>query len=811
MMNKRCVLFVLAVCVASAANLAHATAKTKVLQLGAETGRAAAMIQEAGDVVLYHEDFENGPAGWVPRDLTEQRGVFWHPGAGVMECSAYDACFALSPGYGNNWVQDLTKTFSPRQSVLGLVQTVEGMAAAGTLRAQDAKGLLAKLHEAAKKFQQGDVTPALAKLHDFIDAVNALVRTRRLDANAAAELIDVAAAIPGFIASPRLEVTLEYNVEESFDAVIVQVSTDQGATFRDLTCARCDPGTCETECLTGISDGFVTRFFDLSEYAGMELTVRFRFTSDVSYSDEDGLWPSSGAPCRLDQVHVIGTDGFESGNDGWIASAPATGGSFRLEFDPPRTVPPVSGSISGNAWVAYDPQTGVVPSTPAESSCDPAQDTCLVPAGVAVHLAIDSPPIPIPAADEYFVEFDVYWDQVSGTGYAYGIPDVAAADQACRTFAPGNAYFLSPLGVSHRRVRVTGSVDPTTTSVILRLSMADFNALAGIPLGTNPGRGPYFDNVSLVAQGVRKVLITEIMYNPDSAEPLIANDTKVEWVEIYNPGTTAVDISGWSLRVEDGSTGPLPSGAMLAPQEAAVIVPTAQDAAGFHSAWGGGYRVFSVSNWGLPGLIGLSNTPSPVNEILTLRDAYGRIQDVVNYDDEPPWPSDEPDGPSIYLLPNAIDLTANDDGANWARSTVGVDAGRNNLQVGAFNGIDIGSPGVVATESSVLAAVLPVSARDDGIVSVPVTFALEQNRPNPFNPMTTIRFDLPRASAYMLSIYDVAGRRVRRYEGAAAGPERVAIVWDGTSDSGSQVGSGAYFYRVQAGEFVETRRMLLIK
>ncbi len=95
--------------------------------------------------------------------------------------------------------------------------------------------------------------------------------------------------------------------------------------------------------------------------------------------------------------------------------------------------------------------------------------------------------------------------------------------------------------------------------------------------------------------------------------------------------------------------------------------------------------------------------------------------------------------------------------------------------------------------------------------AVPVSYALHANMPNPFNPETTIRFELPQLTPVRLEVYDVLGQRVRVLvaEPLAAGAHRV--VWDGRNAAGAQVSSGAYFYRLQAGAFVQTRRMMLIK
>ena len=89
---------------------------------------------------------------------------------------------------------------------------------------------------------------------------------------------------------------------------------------------------------------------------------------------------------------------------------------------------------------------------------------------------------------------------------------------------------------------------------------------------------------------------------------------------------------------------------------------------------------------------------------------------------------------------------------------------------------------------------------------VPKTFVLEQNYPNPFNPTTTIRYQLPQSATVSLKIYDVLGREVQTLvnERQAAGQYSVPFNADGLA-------SGVYFYRLQAGSFVQTKKMMLIK
>ncbi|MFH1845858.1 MAG: right-handed parallel beta-helix repeat-containing protein [bacterium] len=109
------------------------------------------------------------------------------------------------------------------------------------------------------------------------------------------------------------------------------------------------------------------------------------------------------------------------------------------------------------------------------------------------------------------------------------------------------------------------------------------------------------------------------------------------------------------------------------------------------------------------------------------------------------------------------------------------------------------------------------TALPDELIGVPAAripsfYALHQNHPNPFNPSTTIRYDLPRPCRVTLSIFDLSGRQVKVLkQGEQEGAGAWSVVWRGRDTAGRQVASGAYFYRLEAGKFVETRRMILLK
>jgi hypothetical protein len=90
-------------------------------------------------------------------------------------------------------------------------------------------------------------------------------------------------------------------------------------------------------------------------------------------------------------------------------------------------------------------------------------------------------------------------------------------------------------------------------------------------------------------------------------------------------------------------------------------------------------------------------------------------------------------------------------------------------------------------------------------------FGLESNYPNPFNPQTTIRYSLGTASRVSLRIFDLQGRLVRTLVDETQERGEHQVIWHGRNDRDQPVASGTYLYRIRAGDFVENRRMTLLK
>ena len=109
-------------------------------------------------------------------------------------------------------------------------------------------------------------------------------------------------------------------------------------------------------------------------------------------------------------------------------------------------------------------------------------------------------------------------------------------------------------------------------------------------------------------------------------------------------------------------------------------------------------------------------------------------------------------------------------------------------------------------------------------VVAPRAYALSSNYPNPFNPVTTIAFSIPQPESQLsrsaseaatvkcrLFVYNLLGQRVKILVDEVKAPGRHKVQWDGTDESGRRIASGIYFYRMMAGDFVKTRKMLLLQ
>jgi hypothetical protein len=151
-----------------------------------------------------------------------------------------------------------------------------------------------------------------------------------------------------------------------------------------------------------------------------------------------------------------------------------------------------------------------------------------------------------------------------------------------------------------------------------------------------------------------------------------------------------------------------------------------------------------------------------------------------------------------------IDLYwTSDGGTNWAIRPTGTSQNLKRLFfTDALTGWAVGDDGTILHTTNGGLTFVDGERRD----GVPTEFALAQNYPNPFNPSTTIRYALPHTSFVTLTVYNTLGQQVAQLvnEQQQAGYHDVVFRGDGLA-------SGVYFYRIQAGSYVDVKKLILFK
>ena len=146
------------------------------------------------------------------------------------------------------------------------------------------------------------------------------------------------------------------------------------------------------------------------------------------------------------------------------------------------------------------------------------------------------------------------------------------------------------------------------------------------------------------------------------------------------------------------------------------------------------------------------------------------------------------------LLADNMEMRYNFDGTNTRVLVYSMEEGAK------FSGDFLNVNGNVVSIEMATYEGTPVVAKE-----IPANYSLKQNYPNPFNPKTVMAFDMAKAGNYDLTVYNVAGQQVSQFTGNAdAGT--VTVEWDA-----SNMASGIYFYKLNANNFTETKKMLLLK
>jgi hypothetical protein len=104
-----------------------------------------------------------------------------------------------------------------------------------------------------------------------------------------------------------------------------------------------------------------------------------------------------------------------------------------------------------------------------------------------------------------------------------------------------------------------------------------------------------------------------------------------------------------------------------------------------------------------------------------------------------------------------------------------------------------------------------VSIIEGELGTTPTRFSLNNNFPNPFNPVTTLRYTLPEQAPVTLTIYDLMGREVTRIINTTQEAGFKSVQWNAVDSFGNPVSAGVYLYQIQAGKYLQTKKMVLLK
>jgi len=184
--------------------------------------------------------------------------------------------------------------------------------------------------------------------------------------------------------------------------------------------------------------------------------------------------------------------------------------------------------------------------------------------------------------------------------------------------------------------------------------------------------------------------------------------------------------------------------------------------------------------------------------------------------------SSDANGDSLYYLMRAASAEIGDHGMDTNATSITVsyvdiieDMSDNNVTAAALEWTVHVTDGIDTVEADNA----PFSITIDGANALrtylegllPDEFALHQNYPNPFNPVTTIRYDLAENAMVNIIIHDMLGRQVKTLINRTQDAGYKSVIWNATNDYGKPVSAGIYLYQIQAGEYISTKKMVLLK
>jgi len=208
------------------------------------------------------------------------------------------------------------------------------------------------------------------------------------------------------------------------------------------------------------------------------------------------------------------------------------------------------------------------------------------------------------------------------------------------------------------------------------------------------------------------------------------------------------------------------------------------------------------------------NNEEWLQEIVNLDSYAGQVIDIAfRSNDDGNWASGVAlDNIRLGVTPKWISTTDSGYVHYLETSPVNISVNTNNLEFGYYESKILFENMITGQKDSVK---VELTVEDDNVSidqsNIPTEFSLNQNYPNPFNPTTQIAYALPKENYVTLLIFDILGREVITLIDEMQSPGFKSVNWNGTDNSGNKSGAGMYFYSIQAGNFSQTKKMILLK
>lgn len=232
------------------------------------------------------------------------------------------------------------------------------------------------------------------------------------------------------------------------------------------------------------------------------------------------------------------------------------------------------------------------------------------------------------------------------------------------------------------------------------------------------------------------------------------------------------------------------------------------------------YSQQSTNEWAKAGVMIRDNTnDNCAHAMMTLTPSHGTIlqgrQNAGSNSIHPATDNNTPQWVKIERSGDTFKGFVSTDGSNWNQIGSMTAAMSNDVLMGlcvtSHNDGTLSQVEFRTVNTGVGSGKPVISLVDELITELPDTFAVSQNYPNPFNPETVIAYSVAHQSDVNLIVYNVLGQKVRTLVSELKPAGKYRIVWDGKDDLGQPVSSGIYLYQISAGQFNDTRKMLILK